>query len=534
MSIHWSKYLCIPLFALLLWISQSGVSYAQGGSQVQQQCLAVLDNLKAAIADCDDMNSNFACYASTNADVLPVQYRFQGVRDRRPLKVLENVNTDNNGVVLLNLLPEGVTSPVKAMMFGNGTLNAAEPGQNSFIMTIDNPAELCEVTPPGLVLHTETGERGVVKLNGVTIELRSTAFVTIEPDDLMTIVNLEGQVSVTIGGVTQILPVGFQTRTTATGTPGFAIGAPQSSRYSSSVALRAVTDDAAEGIKRVRNTNETAAACVQEIAFGQTITSQTITHPGHECIYTFVVNEGETFSVEMNAEDGQLDPWLDIRGPSGLLLAYNNNVQATDSAICGETLPAPGQYTIIARSNSNESAGTFTISLSQGNTCPQQPLPACHVRAGESVVVYEGPNVNAAVIDQLSPRAEMQYLTTNQERTRHQVRAFTANGATLEGWVTSQPQLVQCEPQHVERMPEPQAPTPDPAPPPIPTPPPTDPVDPAGPDDVIAASCDTYRGLNPPPGCEDTALPNGDQEEEESSGQPIDPPPDKSGAFGGP
>ena len=486
----------------------------------QDRCFAIVDQLQSAIAECDDINSNWACYGNIEADVTPIQYRFQGLRDRRPLTVLENLNTDTNGVVLMNLHLEGETNPIKTMMFGDSTLDPVEPGQHSFIMTIDNPTNLCDLTPPGLVLHTEEGQSGEIELNGVTISLQSTAFVTIEADGLMTIVNLEGQVSVTIGGVTQVLPVGFQTRANVTGAPSFAVDAPTPSAYNNSIVLRAITDNADEGIKRIRNTNQTGDACIQDINFGDNLSNQTITNPGHECLYRFCTAAGASFSIQMETPDGQLDPWIDLRGPDDLLIAYNNDIEQSDadSSLCGVGLAEPACYTIIARSNNNQSQGSFTISLNQGNSCPQAPIPNCHIRAHQGLNFREGPGLNFSIITALS------------QNTFFEPNAFTSDGQWLEGeiwngsgditsgYVRNLPQFVQCAPQDEPKIENSPNST-------------SNPTD----GELIAAGapdlCETYRGLTPPPECEDIVEPTPQEPTPEPEEPTTDP---KRGPFGAP
>ncbi|MBV7335284.1 SH3 domain-containing protein [Chloroflexi bacterium TSY] len=488
----------ISILAFVYW--QSNRVQAQTAGQIQ--CLELIEKLKVAIADCDDMNSNHACYGSIEADVLPIEYRFQGLRDRRPLSQLDRIDTDENGAVFMNLHLEGQTNSIKTMMFGNGNLDPEEPGQHSYLMTIDNPTELCALTPPGIVLHTEEGESGQVELNGVLVEMRSTAFVTILEDGLMTVVNLEGQVTVTINGVTQSLPIGFHTQISfANGFPQFAIPAPVQSPYANSAFLRWVTDNEDEGIKRIRNTNTTSQACVREIDFGVPLQNQLITNPGHECLYRFCTQTGESFSIEMETVSGDLDSWIDLRGEDGQLLAFNNDIDETDSdsSICNVGLTEPACYTIVARANHNETNGQFNLTLSRGELCAET-LPRCSVTTHRGLNLREGPGLQYPRLQAMPQNTQLQPVAFSQDSqwVRVEIQGQSAsNTENNEGWVRSLPGLVQCEIQTIVQVEPTVLPPPTSTPQIEPTPTPTRRICPE-------------RGLVLPEGC-GTPLPPGDK-----------------------
>jgi hypothetical protein len=469
----------------------------------QQQCLALINSLQTAITDCDDINSNWACYGNLEADVVPVQYRFHGLRDRRPLTVLEELNTNTNGVVLMNLQIEGETNPIKTIMFGDGRLEAAEPGQHSFFMQIDDPAELCTLTPPGMIIQTETGQSGELTLNQVTIELASTAFVTFEADGLMTVANLGGQVTVIIDGVRQPLLEGEQVRVAfVNGQPQFA-GPPSASRFFGSIVLTFLAGT--DGITQIHNSNQTDAACVQELQFGETITAQNIA-PGHECLYKFCAVAGDVITVNMDAASTALNPWVDLRGPDDLLLAYNNDVDmaAQDSLLCNVGLAETScDYTIVARSHHNESFGAFTLTLAKQTSCVQ-PEPRCDVMTYRGLNLRTGPGTQFTRVDTLVQGTSVEPIRRSEDSNWVFVNVQEPD---LTGWVRNSPELFECEfveprVSIVEVLPtEVSIPTATPAPNATPMPDGT----------VVAASCD---GLIAPPNCPDsrTPLPTGDKQ----------------------
>ncbi len=86
-------------------------------------------------------------------------------------------------------------------------------------------------------------------------------------------------------------------------------------------------------------------------------------------VYTFDGTAGQTASIAMNATSGTLDTTLYLIGPSGLLLAENDDVDPgvnKNSLIANFTLPETGQYIIIATHFGalyGGTIGTYTLTL---------------------------------------------------------------------------------------------------------------------------------------------------------------------------
>ena len=154
---------------LLLDIS-SPDEFSQCGSDI-------ISLFQAGIADCDDINRNWICYANVEVVLLPLQYRFQGLRDRRPLSVVDELFIDETGAVIMNLDIEGESSPRKIVAMADARLarksfqlmglGATQPQFTVPVNALWQPS--CEL-PPGAVplrIRSEDGQRHSIRINGV-------------------------------------------------------------------------------------------------------------------------------------------------------------------------------------------------------------------------------------------------------------------------------------------------------------------------------------------------------------------------------
>ncbi|HVU11752.1 MAG TPA: PPC domain-containing protein [Phototrophicaceae bacterium] len=88
-------------------------------------------------------------------------------------------------------------------------------------------------------------------------------------------------------------------------------------------------------------------------------------------LYVFTAKAGETYSIAMNNTSGNLDPSLYLIGPGGDQVAANDDaVPGTDtnSLISNLTLPADGQYIIIAThfgARYGGTTGTYSLTLTK-------------------------------------------------------------------------------------------------------------------------------------------------------------------------
>jgi hypothetical protein len=96
---------------------------------------------------------------------------------------------------------------------------------------------------------------------------------------------------------------------------------------------------------------------------------------GEAHTYTFRSEGGETLNVEMRAEPGgtNLDPVLELYGPNGLLVAFNDDqpdsgARSRDAALVDAPLVEAGVYTLVARSYGKRGAGMYSL------TATREPL----------------------------------------------------------------------------------------------------------------------------------------------------------------
>lgn len=256
----------------------------------------------------------------------------------------------------------------------------------------------------------------------------------------MTIVNLEGHVDVTVVGDRRTLAVGEQVQVApSSGSPRF-VDEPAASPLADSPVLQWL---ASEGLPSVHNTNETPLACSDKIAFGTDITRRNV-EPGQECLFHFCAAAGDRVSVAMNAAAPSLDPWLDLRGPDGGLLAFNNDNSAEDhnSSLCAVVAPVTScGYTAIARSAYNATAGAFSLKLARDTAC-QPPVPRCEVVTPLGTNLRAGSTWSAAPIRVLPAATHMRPLELSADKQWIHVRIETSGE---EGWVYFDAYNVECE-----------------------------------------------------------------------------------------
>ncbi len=440
-----SRLFLVLLALSVLWLLiREDTSLSAQDKSSFNSCSQLLSSMAEAIQDCSDLNSNWACYGSEDAGVDPPEYRFQALSDRRPLEVLKRIDTYYEGTVLMNLQVEGQTEPVKAVLFGPTQVNATKPGGHDFLMRIDDQNMVCRSTPPGMVISTESGQTGQIKINGIDIKLASTAFTTVAGDNLTTIANLEGRVTVTIGNESVDVPVGYQVQVDGSGGQLRFVGPPTPSEFFDSPLLQWMVNDKA-GLSSMVNTNKEKSerACVQRIEFGQTVEEQ-VTNPGQECLFQFCANAGDTATVKMEAADAELDPWVDLQTPDKALFAFNNDIdeQSGDSLLCNVQLPVSScDYTIVARSDRNRTAGKFRLTLDKQTGC-QRPTPRCAVVSRFGAQLYKGPGAESERIQKLEADTHMTPKGYSQDGNWIEV---AVGGTERSGWVRNDARFVQCE-----------------------------------------------------------------------------------------
>lgn len=435
-------FLC-PLLIALLATSQPARLYAE------DNCDSVIPALVQVTSEqiCREINANWACYGNTDVNSQPVDLRFRTPADRQPLPVFAEIDPQNPlGLVLFRVQATTDAAPTNMLAFGNMHVQAL--AEATFDIAATSEHLLCSDTPSGLVIQTEGKNSGAIKINNIEIVLGSTAFVTINRADEITVVNIEGHVAVRLrGGALRPLAPGEQVRIPQSHNPSLVVG-PESSTFTTSPVLQFLAN-APTGLRRVGDPNTRHPSpeaqvqpCGGEIKFGETIAAATFTL-GQECLYTFTADLNNVATIRMDAARGGIDPWIDLRGPNLKLLTHNNDINENNTAslICNADLPVhPGVYTIVARAAGNDSKGPFRLQLAGQTTCTPS-VPRCEVSTS-ALNLRSGPGRTYPVIQTIPQAAHLQVLARNDSGSWFYVQSAADGGV---GWVSSDVRYVDCE-----------------------------------------------------------------------------------------
>lgn len=410
--------------------------------RAQTDCPTAIVGLQSALEQCSELNRNWACYGRTNAEALPADVRFYRPRDRQPLEALQAINVVQAGTVLMHLQIEGSQAPVEAAIFGNAVMTSENGDSNNFTLDVNATSRVCTATPPGLVVRTETGQRGRLTINGVGIELASVAFITMFNKDTMVVVNLAGNVTITINGEPVSLPLGQQVQIAgiSSGQPVLLAG-PEGSPYFNLAVLRFLVDNLDLHDNEI-DINPQVTACGGSISYGSTVVAANVVS-GQECLYTFNGKVGDVVSVNIDAIDTTLNPSVDLRGPDQHLIRSNNDIDIgdTDSLICNEGLAIGGKYTIVARPHRNATAGGFRLTLNRRTDCKAPPA-TCQVIGPRGQNRREGPGLDFPIVDVLPEGTQIHALRASEDLAWVEV----TDGATGEsGWMNTSTQLLLCD-----------------------------------------------------------------------------------------
>ncbi len=101
----------------------------------------------------------------------------------------------------------------------------------------------------------------------------------------------------------------------------------------------------------------------------------TIDDDNFEVLYTFEGTAGEQVTIQLEATDGNLDPYLVLLGPDGEIVAENDDINFAqgnyNAAIEAFTLPETGTYTVVATRFNGQigtTDGDFVLTLSETTT----------------------------------------------------------------------------------------------------------------------------------------------------------------------
>ena len=93
----------------------------------------------------------------------------------------------------------------------------------------------------------------------------------------------------------------------------------------------------------------------------------TITTTSDRDFYTYTGSAGDRITVRLNQRTGTLDPLLEIRDPSGLRIAVDDNGgDGNNAQVTGFTLPRAGAYLLVARdAGTGTRTGSYSLTLSR-------------------------------------------------------------------------------------------------------------------------------------------------------------------------
>ena len=247
-------------------------------------CAALIPSFSKAREACSDLNANVACYGLKRSDSVakgaPKEaLRFSKPKDREQIVRFQTIRTLKDksvvGAAIMRLQLSTETAPVNAILFGDSQLQPQDKnGSQIYRLSASGGKLVCDRTPPGLAVSTDTGQTGRLTVNGVEIVLGSTAFLTQVSPSEMVVVNVAGSVSAAIPGVTGpvAIPAAQQVSVTYAGQSPVSISEPVPSPLAESALLVWWANAGAPGIQDP-NTEAIAnvPACGGSIAFGQTV-----------------------------------------------------------------------------------------------------------------------------------------------------------------------------------------------------------------------------------------------------------------------
>lgn len=156
-------------------------AHAQTGT-----CSTLINRLNRSLTGlCQGITSGAACYGVDN--ITPSfrqgqQATFSAPGNKAAISAFQSLRTNRNGAALL--VSGAGSGRVKIILFGGSNTTPSASSQGSvFTLTTNNNTPVCQRTPSGMMLQT-SGEPGSITVNGVRIDLASTAYVVVGGETL--------------------------------------------------------------------------------------------------------------------------------------------------------------------------------------------------------------------------------------------------------------------------------------------------------------------------------------------------------------
>lgn len=199
--------------------------------------------LSRADSACAALGRNQACYGNTLVQAqfqpgsLPAFTSVGDIVDLFSIKRLVTTPLDNNaqtwGVAILKAqanLPGTLPGQnVTFLLYGDAALDNITPGMNAVVLKTGLAATTCANAPESaLVIQSPEGTQSALTINGASLSLGSTIYLTALQGSEMRIATIEGSATVSAFNTTRTVTPGTQVRLTLGGSDGLQASSPPS------------------------------------------------------------------------------------------------------------------------------------------------------------------------------------------------------------------------------------------------------------------------------------------------------------------
>lgn len=194
-------------------------------------------------AACGGLERNTVCYGNRQVEAVfqaDKPPRFSASGDRADLLALQRLTTSpldetaqTWGIALLKALvsiPDTLPGQgVTFLLFGDTTLDGASPAMNAIRLRTGIGALPCPEAPPSAMLvQSPSGTSVTLNLNGATLTLGSTLYITAAQNGVLTIATIEGTGIVSAFDTTRVIQPGAQVTLPLGGNDGLQVIGPPS------------------------------------------------------------------------------------------------------------------------------------------------------------------------------------------------------------------------------------------------------------------------------------------------------------------
>jgi LysM repeat protein len=211
--------------------------------QVRLSCSRLVDTALAAVGDaCGEIGRNQACYGNRLVDAefqATAAGNFDATGDTANLLDLHTISTaplDESaqtwGIVILKAqanIPDTLPGQnVTFVLFGDTSIDNTSPDMQAVTFQTGIGQSACTDAPPNaMLLQSPEGQQVSININGATLTLGSTLYITANENGEMVVATLEGAGIVAAFGEARVIQPGAQTRLPLGGNDGLqVIGAP--------------------------------------------------------------------------------------------------------------------------------------------------------------------------------------------------------------------------------------------------------------------------------------------------------------------